>query len=56
MRLTTFSDYTLRVLAYLGPHDEAFVTIEDICSPQKFHPGESTAADTSYDMMSAWSC
>lgn len=30
MRLTTFSDYGLRVLMYLGVHDECRVTIGDI--------------------------
>lgn len=30
MRLTTFSDYTLRVLVYLGVHDEGLATIGDI--------------------------
>ena len=32
MRLTTFSDYTLRVLVYLGVHDEGLVTIGDIAA------------------------
>lgn len=30
MRLTTFSDYTLRVLIYLGAHDEELATIGQI--------------------------
>lgn len=30
MRLTTFSDYSLRVLIYLGLRDERLVTISDI--------------------------
>jgi Rrf2 family nitric oxide-sensitive transcriptional repressor len=30
MRLTTFSDYSLRVLMYLGVHTERLVTIGDI--------------------------
>ncbi len=32
MRLTTFSDYALRVLVYLGVHDEGLVTIGDIAA------------------------
>ena len=32
MRLTTFSDYTLRVLVYLGVHDEGLATIGDIAA------------------------
>ena len=32
MRLTTFSDYTLRVLVYLGVHDEGLATISDIAA------------------------
>jgi len=32
MRLTTFSDYTLRVLVYLGVHDEGLVTIGEIAA------------------------
>ena len=30
MRLTTFSDYTLRVLIYLGVHDEQISTVGEI--------------------------
>ena len=30
MRLTTFSDYTLRVLIYLGVHDQQRATVEQI--------------------------
>src|SRR5450830_301668 len=30
MRLTTFSDYTLRVLIYLGVHDEEIATVGQI--------------------------
>ena len=30
MRLTNFSDYSLRLLIYLGTHDEGLVTIEEI--------------------------
>ena len=30
MRLTTFSDYTLRVLIYLGAHDEQLATVPQI--------------------------
>jgi Rrf2 family transcriptional regulator, nitric oxide-sensitive transcriptional repressor len=30
MRLTTFSDYSLRVLMYLGVHDERLVTIGEV--------------------------
>lgn len=30
MRLTTFSDYTMRVLVYLGLHRDGLVTISDI--------------------------
>src|ERR1700757_4143848 len=30
MRLTTFSDYTLRVLIYLGVHDEQMATVGQI--------------------------
>jgi len=30
MRLTTFSDYTLRVLIYLGVHDEKIATVGQI--------------------------
>ena len=30
MRLTTFSDYTLRVLIYLGVHDQHRATVEQI--------------------------
>ena len=30
MRLTTFSDYTLRVLMYLALHPNRFVTIPEI--------------------------
>lgn len=32
MRLTTFSDYALRVLVYLGVHDEGLATIGDIAA------------------------
>ena len=35
MRLTTFSDYTLRVLIYLGVHDQGLVTIGDIAGAYK---------------------
>lgn len=32
MRLTTFSDYTLRVLIYLGVHDDQIVTVAQIAA------------------------
>jgi Rrf2 family nitric oxide-sensitive transcriptional repressor len=32
MRLTTFSDYTLRVLMYLALHPDRFVTIPEIAA------------------------
>jgi len=32
MRLTTFSDYTLRVLIYLGVHDDQIVTVGQIAA------------------------
>lgn len=32
MRLTTFSDYTLRVLIYVGVYDERLSTIKDIAA------------------------
>ncbi len=32
MRITTFSDYTLRVLIYLGVNDEKLATIADIAA------------------------
>lgn len=32
MRLTTFSDYTLRVLVYLGVQDEGLITVGEIAS------------------------
>ena len=35
MRLTTFSDYTLRVMIYLGVHDQGLVTIGDIAGAYK---------------------
>ena len=33
MRLTTFSDYTLRVLIYLAVHPDRLVTIAEIAAP-----------------------
>src|ERR1039458_4688173 len=32
MRLTTFSDYTLRVLIYLGVHDDQIATVGQIAA------------------------
>ena len=41
MRLTTFSDYALRVLMYAGTMDDRLVTIEEVASATTFlldHP------------------
>ena len=37
MRLTVYSDYTLRVLIYLGQHPEGRSTIADIASALRAH-------------------
>ncbi len=38
MRLTTFSDYTLRILMYLALHPERFVTIAEIAAAYRISP------------------
>lgn len=38
MRLTTFSDYTLRTLMYLALHPDQFVTIAEIATAYRISP------------------